>query len=528
MRGRARETFERMSVEQKLGQLMVSYLDDEAGIRELARRGALGGLYSVRGNTVREVAAWVAELQREAAIPLLVCSDFERGNPFAGGTALPAAMAVGATGDPELARAAGRLTAREAKAMGFRFLGSPVADVNNNPHNPIINIRSYGEEPGLVAEMAVAYAQGVQAEGVCACLKHFPGHGDTDIDSHRLLPTLPHDMERLESVELVPFRAGIEAGVKAIMTSHIIFSALDRDHPATLSRPVLTDLLRGRMNFTGIIISDAMAMHAIAHNYSFDEAVVAAIQAGCDAIIPSEPRRTLEALQRGYGDGALSPERVDESAMRILEAKEALGLPQPLPDPDKAEEIAGTPQHRAVARRIAESAIAYRGDPIEFEQFRPGQVGAVTLVTISNYDARPEAAKGERKAAPEWVWFEQAMRKRFRLRDARHVTPAALPRIEAGACDAIVVGVFVRNLSYRQAGGVLPDGPKAVLERLLAEGHRTVVLSFGNPYPLARVKGLRHYLCAFSEDEASVEAAVSVLAGEITARGTVPPSLRGR
>ena len=281
MKGWAQKTFASMTLEQKLGQLMVSFLDDEGDIRDLARAGALGGLYSVAGRTVREAAEWVADIQQEAAIPLLLCSDFETGSTFAGGTPLPSPMAVGATGDAELAREAGRVTAREVGAIGFRFMGSPVVDINR-PSNPIVSTRAYGEEPDAVSRMALAYAAGVQSEGVIACLKHFPGTGDIDTDTHMVLPTLPFDLERMNRMELVPYRAGIRAGVRAIMTTHIIFSHFDAEHPATLSRAVLTGLLRERMGFQGIIISDAMAMHAIADNYDFDTAVALAVEAGCD------------------------------------------------------------------------------------------------------------------------------------------------------------------------------------------------------------------------------------------------------
>ena len=525
MKNRAREIFEGMTLEQKLGQLIVSYHDNEDDIRGLARRGALGGLYSVPGDTVREAAAWVADLQKEAPIPLLICSDFERGNPFAGGTPLPPAMAVGATRDPDLAREAGRVTAREAKAMGYRLLGSPVADVNNNPLNPIINIRSYGEDPDLVARMAVAYAMGVQAEGLCACLKHFPGHGDTDADSHRLLASLPHDMERMERVELLPFRAGIEAGVKSIMTAHLVLSALDDERPATLSRPVLTGLLRDRMNFGGIILSDAMAMHAIAHNYGFDEALAAAIEAGCDVVIPSESMRTFEAITKGYRDGAISPRRVEESVMRILELKESLSLPEPIPDPDDAESVAGDPRHRQLARRIAEASIACGGDSAQFQPLRPDRAGPITLVTISNYDCPSEDAGGAPKSPPEWLCLENALRERFRIDNVHHVTPSAQPPIEPRPGETIVIGVFVHVIAYSQAGGVLPEGPKAALEAILAKAPTGVVLSFGNPYPLAQLKGLGKYLCAFSDAEVSIEAAARVLAGDIPPWGALPDSL---
>ena len=525
MKGWAQKTFASMTLEQKLGQLMVSFLDNEGDIRELARAGALGGLYSVAGRTVREAAEWVADIQQEAAIPLLLCSDFETGSTFAGGTPLPSPMAVGATGDAELARAAGSVTAREVGAIGFRFMGSPVVDINR-PDNPIVSTRAFGEEPDAVSRMALAYAEGVQGEGVIACLKHFPGTGDIDTDTHMVLPTLPFDLERMNRVELVPYREGIRAGVRAIMTTHIIFSQLDAEHPATLSRAVLTGLLRERMGFQGIIISDAMAMHAIADNYDFDTAVALAVEAGCDAIIPNESMRTFEALKKGFTDGKISDARVDESVKRMLAAKEELGLPGSIADPDQAESTAGTPEHKELARRIAEASIARLADPDGLLPLRGEGSGSVGVVILSNYDegTRPDGTSGPNE---EWSHLERALRGRFSVRAVIRVTPSARPQIDPDDFDRLICGVFVRHLAGSEEGGVLPDRQKTILRELLARSRTAFILSFGSPYPVADLADRWGCLCAYSDCADSVEAAVRVLAGELPARGQPLPSLSG-
>ena len=515
----AQKTFQRMTLEQKLGQLMISYMDDEGDICELARKGALGGLYSVGSKTVRGAAEWIRDLQKEAQIPLLICSDFEIGNSFDGGTGLLSSLAIGATGEPELAREAGRMTAREVRAMGFRFIGSPVCDINTNPRNPIINIRSYGETPERVSEMAVAYLEGVQGEGVCACLKHFPGHGDTDEDSHRVLPRLPHDMERMEHVELAPFAAGIAAGAKCVMTSHIIFAALDPEHPATMSRPVLHGLLREKMGFGGIIISDAMAMHAIAHNYEYDEAVGLAIQAGCDAIIPSESMRTFESLQKAHRDGVISDSRIDESVMRILTAKEELDLAGTLPDPDEAERIADDPEHVALARRIADASIALLEDFGHLLPLTTDRAGNTGVIIISNYES-------EGADTDEWRDFEAALRSRLSVGEVYYATPTSIPQVDPDRFDTLLVGLFIQLRAYNPESGRLPDAPKTFLEGLLEKTKHVFLLSFGSPYPLAEISGLRGGLCAFSDSRVSIEAAVGVLTGEFSAKGKVPPSLK--
>ena len=515
----AQKTFRQLTLEQKLGQLMVSYMDDENDIRELARRGALGGLYSVGSTTVRGAAQWIRDLQKESQIPLLICSDFEYGNTFEGGTGLPSSLAIGATGDPELAREAGRMTAREVKAMGFRFIGSPVCDINTNPLNPIINIRSYGETRERVSEMAVAYMEGVQGEGICACIKHFPGHGDTEEDSHRMLPRLSHHRERMEDVELAPFAAGIAAGVKCIMTSHIVFAAIDPEHPSTMSHPVLQGLLREKMGFRGIIISDAMAMHAIAHNYEFDEAVGLAIQAGCDAIIPSESMHTFDSLKKAYRDGLISEARIDESVMRILAVKEELGLVGSLPDPDEAERVADNADHAALAGRIATASIALIADSGHLLPLTTDRAGRTGVIIVSNYES-------EREDKDEWRGFEDALRDKLPISEVYYATPASIPQVDTDRFDTLLVGLFIQLKAYNPYSGSLPDAPKTFLEGLFEKMKNVFLLSFGSPYPLAEISGLRGALCAFSDSRVSIDAAVGVLTGEIPARGETLPSLK--
>ena len=519
MKSWAQKTFRKLTLEQKLGQLMVSYMDDEGDIRELARKGAIGGLYSVGSRTVRGAAQWIRDLQKESEIPLLICSDFEYGNTFEGGTGLPSSLAIGATGEPELAREAGRMTAREVKAMGFRFIGSPVCDINTNPLNLIINIRSYGETRERVSEMAVAYMEGVQGEGVCACLKHFPGHGDTEEDSHRMLPRLSYDRERMEEVELAPFAAGIAAGVKCVMTSHIIIEALDPEHPATMSRPVLHGLLRERMGFRGIIISDAMAMHAIAHNYKFDEAVGLAIQAGCDAIIPSETMRTFEALEKAYRDGVISEARIDESVMRILATKEELDLVGTFPDPEEAERVAHAPEHEALARRIAAASIALLADPDHLLPVTAERAGRTGVIFVSNYENEGIDEDKRRN-------LEFALRGRLPIGGVFFATPTSIPQFDTDRFDTLLVALFIQLKAYNPYSGNLPDAPKTFLEGIHRKAQNVFLLSFGSPYPLAEISGLRGGLCAFSDSSVSIEAAVEVLTGEISAKGEIPPSLK--
>jgi len=279
------------------------------------------------------LASFLNRMQRLAPVPLLVGGDFERGASMRvdATTVFPNAMAFGATGDPELSRYEGLVTAREARALGIHWVYFPVADVNNNPDNPIINIRSYGENPKDVAAHVTAFIEGAHSDAknlVLTTAKHFPGHGDTATDSHMNLATIPADRDRLDRLELVPFRAAIAAGVDSIMTAHIAVPALAPPNlPATLSPAILTDLLRKQLGFHGLVITDALDMGGVAKGFSTGEACVRAIEAGADTLLmPTDPDEAIRAVTAAVLSGHLSRTRIQESVVKILSAKERLGL----------------------------------------------------------------------------------------------------------------------------------------------------------------------------------------------------------
>ncbi len=250
-----------------------------------------------------------------ASVPLLTAADFEWGvgMRIEGATRFPRAMAFGAAGDEHLASEAGRITALEGRALGVHVNFAPVADVNNNPRNPVINIRSYGEDPASVGKMTAAFAQGLQGGGMIATLKHFPGHGDTGVDSHLGLPVVPHERERLDRVELAPFRAGIAAGADAVMVAHVEMPSLDKTSgPATFSQPVVTGLLREQLGFKGLIVSDAMNMNAVTELGTAGENAVKAFNAGIDIILDSrDTMGAFEGLKKGVESGQITRERLD-------------------------------------------------------------------------------------------------------------------------------------------------------------------------------------------------------------------------
>ncbi len=340
---------------------------------KLVRDTRVGGMVLVNWSNGRltakahpyALAAFLNRMQKLSRVPLLVAGDYERGASMRvdNTTVFPQAMAFGAAGDPALARFEGQVTAREARATGVQWLFFPVADVNNNPDNPIINIRSYGEDPGQVSAMVTAFIEGTRADPryrVLTTAKHFPGHGDTAVDTHLNMAVINAPRDRLESVELAPFRAAIQAGVDSIMTAHIAVPALaPANVPATLSPAILTGLLRGEMGFKGIVVTDAREMGGIAQGYAGGEAAVLALEAGADALVmPPDPDAAVRAILAAVAGGRLTRARIDESVARLLAAKERLGLDRRrIVDLEAIGDLVGNPEDQERAQQIAARAV---------------------------------------------------------------------------------------------------------------------------------------------------------------------------
>ncbi|MBI3405544.1 MAG: hypothetical protein HY046_08815, partial [Acidobacteria bacterium] len=342
------QTMKKMSLEEKLGQmLLVFYFGGftSAGspeyaelLEEIEKHHVGGFVVRTRGNAISydrsqvyPTAVLANQMQRRSQLPLFVAADFERGTAMRldEGTSFPYPMAVAAAGNPADAYTMGKITALEARACGVNWIFGPVADVNNNPDNPIINTRSYGEDPKRVGEFVAAFTRGVEENGAIATAKHFPGHGDVSTDSHVDLPTVKGDRARLESVELPPFRAAIEAGASTIMTGHLAVPAFEPnpDVPATLSSNILTGLLRKEMKFEGIVVTDAMDMGGVTVRYPPAEAAIRSIVAGADVLlVPPIVESALSGLKDAVASGRITVPRIDESVRRILQAKARLGL----------------------------------------------------------------------------------------------------------------------------------------------------------------------------------------------------------
>lgn len=502
----------------------------ESLVREL-RVGGLIVLNRVRDGVVEradpyQMAAFLNRMQRLARLPLIVAGDFERGASMrmTSTVPFPHAMVYAAADEEEGVRRLGRATAREARAMGVHWIFAPDADVNNNPDNPIINIRSFGEDPQQVARLVRAYIEGAHSQPgapVLVTVKHFPGHGDTSTDSHLGLGTVTADRARLDAVELVPFRAAIEAGVDAIMTAHLAVPALEPEQiPATVSRRIMTGLLREELGFRGILTTDAMDMRGLTQMFAPGEAAVRALEAGNDLLlIPQDPRAAVRGVMEALRQGRLTQARIDASVLKILRAKLRLGLfrqrfvrieaiPDALLDPGDIA-AARTTAQRAVALVKNEGGVV----PLDHRE------GACWFILSGS------------RFSTQGLGLADELRSRG-IRGPVLLDPS-LPEAEfaaqaekAASCGAIVAAAYVTVSAYR--GSVdLGGGYPGFLKRLLATGRPVILIAFGNPYLLRTYPEVAAYLAAFSTARVSEEAAVRAVFGEAPVTGRLPVAIPG-
>jgi beta-N-acetylhexosaminidase len=504
-------------------------------LTDYVRREKVGG-FTISVGSPTEVAAKLNALQEMSSVPLVFGADLEAGAGFrarggyfipnaidlGGAVVFPPEMAIGATGDTALAYEQGRLTAIEGRALGIHIAYAPVLDVNNNPANPVINTRSYGEDPVLAARLGAAFIRGLQANGMIATGKHFPGHGDTGVNSHLALPVVTVSRNRLDSVELVPFRAAVNSGVGAIMSFHGAMPALDSSGvPGTLSQKVLTDLLRGELKFTGIIISDAMDMAGVLNQYGAVEAVKRAVTAGVDILIqPLNVTQTIDAVVAGVAEGRYSEARIDESVRRILKAKEGLGLNRKkLVSLDSLRYIVGDSSHTAIARKIAERSITLVKDSL-------GQVPVATTVSLRVLSV----SVGRRADLSAGVAFNGELRgaiRNLRVEFLAAEDPAAdYGRLEraADSADVTIVSSYVGQ-NWDAVSASAPQAFASFVQRLVTKGKRPIVVSFGNPYLLQQIPFVSAYVVAWGGFPLSQAAAARAILGLQPITGKLPISI---
>jgi len=518
-----------MSLDEKLGQLIMPAHTDLEQSMELVKSIHVGGFWFAKGEA-KQTSTELNSLQQTSKYPLLISADFEKGagTHVDGATDLPINMSLGASRDTSLAYRAAKLTAQEARALGVHVNFAPVVDVNNNPKNPIINIRSFGEDPKLVADMAVEAIRGYQDNGLLATAKHFPGHGNTSVDSHSRLGAIETGSKQFESVEIFPYARALEkTQLAAIMTAHLWVQALDKDTiPATLSHNVLSEYLRRKMGFSGIIFPDAMVMGAITSHYSIDEVSVQVIQAGCDILLwPGNPKTAFEALKEAVNRGTISEERVNESVRRILRAKTLVGLHRNrLVDTSQIVLTVGTDRNYAEAKQISGQCITLVKDDLKLLPLKPAQkILVLTLGTRSrnamitrNLFSFPSDM---RKINPDILTFE--LPESYTEADVNRALElsSGIERVVVAAYVRVIVGMGTVEL---------PNPQRAFMDRLLSKNPNTTLVSFGNPYIAVSFPNLSTYVCAFDNAKALQEVTAEALYGKSEFRGKLPVTISDR
>jgi len=531
-------TLRKMTVRDKLGQMLMPYYfgvfesTESPAYKDLLHQvednhvggfilGTIRGPLGIERSQVYPTVVITNALQAHSKVPLLIGADFESGTGMRldEGTNFPSAMAIGATDDPQLAYKAGKDTALEARAAGIHWIFAPDADVNDNPGNPIINVRAFGEDPRQVADFAGQFIRGIEENGALATAKHFPGHGDVTTDSHLSLPVVPDDRKELENNELVPFRAAISAGVSSIMPGHLAVPALEPDAtvPASLSRNILTGLLRDELKFRGLIVTDAMDMGGVTSMYPPDEAAIRAVEAGADIVLqPPVPDTSLAGLENAVKSGRLSEKRIDESVRRILQAKARLGLDKDrLVDIPRLNQKFGLPKFADDAQAIADRGVTLLRN---FENLVPLNASRPLRVLLVSLSADPDAYPSATLES-EIRWRVDSL-KSLRA-DTQFVNVSTLKLPPADSYDIAIVALFVR-VADRKGNVGFPDDQRAFVNQVLANGKPCVVIAFGSPYLISTFPGAKSWIGEFSTNDVSQRAAVRALFGQTAIKGRIP------
>ncbi|MCC7159720.1 MAG: glycoside hydrolase family 3 C-terminal domain-containing protein [Ignavibacteria bacterium] len=522
-----------MSLKEKIAQMVISstvpenFNEDSNEFKKLEKlcsKNKVGGFIFFKGTTT-DYARLSNKLQGLSDIPLLISSDFERGIKMrvTDGVLFPNAMAIGAADNPELSYKIGLEIARETRLIGVHQNYSPVCDVNNNPNNPIINVRSFGEDPKLVSRMSQSMIKGLQDGKVIATAKHFPGHGDTEIDSHNDLPMLNFSMDRLSSIELVPFRNAIEHNVMSVMIAHLSFPELESQAniPASLSPNIVQGLLIDKMGFQGLVVTDALNMKGITKYFSTAEVAVMCVNAGIDLILmPLNEETTIDAIEAAVLNGSISAERIDRSAEKILKAKEWLGLfeNRMIQDADVYKNI-NTPEASSLSQQIADESITLVKDENGVLPFRNAIGKSTAVITISEGGEQDNTAFLS-SVIPDY--FNSAV---YFSANTNSADAMLESNIESLAnTEQVVIAVYAK---VRYGTGKISISQKNIdiINRIKGLNKNIVIISFGNPYLLKEFPEVPAYICAYGDSDVSINAALKAITGAIKFKGKLPVSI---
>ncbi|HKC81325.1 MAG TPA: glycoside hydrolase family 3 N-terminal domain-containing protein [Gemmatimonadaceae bacterium] len=539
------QTLASLTLREKIGQLMMPWVGGDYAavgsaefeeVRKWVQDDGVGGLVLSIGLPL-SYAAKLNELQVRARVPLLIGSDMENGpgmrlgNIYAlpsmlsqgGGTVFPPVMALGATGSEDLAYKLGQVLGTEARAIGVHMVFGPVLDVNSNPLNPIINTRSFGENPELVGRLATAYIRGARSKGLMSTGKHFPGHGDTDTDSHLDLPTIHASRAHLDSIDLPPFRTAVGEGIDGIMTAHIAVVGVEGANagPATLSHGFMTGVLRDEMHFGGVLFTDAMVMAGVAKRYGATEPLIMALEAGADVLLmPKSVPDGIETIMGAVKSGRLTEARIDASVRRILTAKARAGLRQGrLVDLNAVDRIVTVPEHTNIAEEVAARSITLAQDRMNLVPLVRDSTKRILAITY----AEPSdlvAGRAFNEVIGQRLPAATTVRVDGRTTDAEYKSLGAL----ADSAGPLIVSAYVSPREFSGTVGA-QAGFSQFVEKIALSGKPIIVISFGSPYLLSAFPSVSSYLLAWGGSPISQRAAALALLGDREINGRLPISL---
>lgn len=558
----ADKELKKMTIDEKIGQTLSLginaryYNQDRDQFKEIQRhvvQNKIGGIILFAGPVYESVHV-VNRMQALAKYPLLISGDFETGvgMRFEDTTNFPWTMAVGATGDPSIARRQGAIVARESRAMGVHHVFAPVADINNNADNPVINVRSYGEDPQEVSKFVTAFSEGLQAGGVLATAKHFPGHGDTAVDSHRGLPNINHSLEQLEKNELIPFRALVKSGVGSIMVAHIALPQVDKteikplekpgaqpdvEHgaevvtdamsvPSTLSPIIMKDILQKDMGFNGLIVTDALSMSGFTLYVKDTEGPALSFIAGADILLkPVDIDSAVKGMKDAVAAGKITEARLDQSVRKILAAKYQLGLMKDRIAPlEKIDSVVSSNETLQLANEIARKAITLVRDEDKLLPLKDVKNKKVFLLAISNGDNDRNSVSNslatslrQGGATIEVMGLDG--------RSTKEEAGAALAK--AAKSDIVIVGMYGRVRSGSKNSTGLPEASSNMLKQLLKSDKPVIGAAFGNPYFLNVFPEFRTYIVAYGEMSMLQRATGDGIMGKQPFTGKLPITLPG-
>jgi beta-glucosidase-like glycosyl hydrolase/CubicO group peptidase (beta-lactamase class C family) len=528
-------TYSSLTLDEKISQLIIPVTNayyqsgnskSYKGLVNLVKKKKVGGFIFSVGD-VYSVAELANSLQKHAKIPLLISADYEKGGVAMRvdrSTYFPTNMAVGAANDSLLTFEMGKIIGKEGRALGVHQNYSPVVDVNNNPENPIINVRAFGEDPQLVARLGKALMHGLHAGGMVSCLKHFPGHGDTDVDSHSDLPILNFDRKRLEAIELFPFKSAIKDNAPSVMVSHLSVPVFDNEKnlPASLSYKVITELLKEEMKFNGLIVTDGMEMRGVTKNFSVAEATVKAIQAGHDlVVIPPNPEIAIKALRSAVKNGKISTKRLEHSVKKVLLMKYCLGLHKnKFVNTEEIPDLLNTVENNGVSKKLAQKSITL----LKNESILPLQRNGKNKIVCITFSDNADASTGS--------IFERGFSSRYRnvefLKIDTRTSDTDFEKIysKAKGADVLILPLYLRVRSYSGTVGFSKE-QKIYADTLQQLGKKMIVLSYGNPYIVSTFSDISAYLTSYGDAPVSIEAGLEALFGEISITGKLPINIPG-